>query len=113
MAAPSDNSTKKPCSTSSRVALQTAPPALEQLPAGMARAAATWYVRNPDYEHVYYSDAALEAYVAAHGHEVRGFSAAYRAALIAQATYDAFWLRRLVTSVRRYRLAARKAAMAA
>ena len=40
-------------------------------------------------------------------------SAAYRAALIAQATYDAFWLRRLVTSVRRYRLAARKAAMAA
>ena len=38
---------------------------------------------------------------------------AYRGALLAQAAYDAFWLKRLVTSVRRYRLAARKAAMAA
>ena len=35
------------------------------------------------------------------------------AALLAQAAYDAFWLKRLVASVKRYRLGASKAAMAA
>ena len=63
-----------------RVVHQTAPPEIGQLPAGMARAAASWFARNPDYEHVYYSDAALAAYVRRHGREVPGFDAAHAAA---------------------------------
>ena len=63
-----------------RVVHQTAPPEIGRLPTGMARAAASWFARNPDYEHVYYSDAALAAYVRRHGREVPGFDAAHAAA---------------------------------
>ena len=60
-----------------RVIHQTHKSELRELPPGLRAAVATWERLNPDFEHVYYAEAAVAAYVRQRGGGVEGFAAAY------------------------------------
>ena len=60
-----------------RVIHQTHKSDLLELPPGLRAAVATWDQLNPDFEHVYYPEAAVRAYVRQRGAMVEGFAAAY------------------------------------
>lgn len=60
-----------------RIIHQTHKSGLFELPAGLRAAIATWDELNPDFEHVYYPEAAMRAYVRQRGEMVEGFAAAY------------------------------------
>ena len=60
-----------------RVIHQTHKVSRAELPPGLRAAVATWDALNPEYEHVYYSEAAMAAYVAARAPLFPGFQQAY------------------------------------
>jgi hypothetical protein len=60
-----------------RVIHQTHKASRAALPSGLSAAVASWDALNPEYEHVYYSEAAMAAYVAARAALFPGFQQAY------------------------------------
>ena len=60
-----------------RIMWQTHKASWPDVPAGIGRAAASWYRLNPEYEYVYYSDAAMRKFVRREGWRVSGFERAF------------------------------------